>query len=130
MPSKAKRSKKAADDRSWSTTKTCVALAFAWAAIVWGIAANAYHIYAARSEDAAHPFVGRSTALPRLIGLFIARSVEELPSAMDVISHAFAEKKWIPCILFLGEIGVLAFWFVLTHLERRMEHEERRRNRF
>ncbi len=50
-PSKRKRSKKDADNRSWSLGKTCVALAIAWAAIVWGLAANAYHVFEARSQD-------------------------------------------------------------------------------
>lgn len=94
-PSKGKRSKADPDDRSWSSTKTCVALAIAWAVIVWGLAANAYHVFEARSQNV--PVVGgRRIGLGRLIGVFVYQSVAQLPNAMQVISHAVAEKKWIP----------------------------------
>lgn len=125
---KGKRSKKARDDRSWSTTRTCVAVAIAWAAIAWGLAANAYHVFEARSQNV--PVVGgRRIGLGRLIGVFLYQSVAELPNAMQVISHAVAEAIWIPCVLVVGEVGVLGLWFLLTRLEHRMALEDRRRDR-
>lgn len=131
-PSKVKRSKTDPDDRSWSTTKTCVALAIAWAAIVWALAANAYHVFEARSQDV--PVIGgiggRRVGLGRLIGVFLSQSVAQLPNAIQVISHAVAEAKWIPCVLVVGEVGVLTLWFVLIRLERRMAVEARRRDRW
>jgi len=108
-------------------TATGIALAFAWAAIVWGLAANAYYVVEARSQN--ERITGGYTNPRSLIALFIAESFAELPNAAQVISYALAEKKWIPCILVLGEIGVLTFWFVLTRWERRLANEDRRRGR-
>ncbi len=129
-PSKTKRSKKGSDDRSWSSTTTCIALAIAWAAIVWALAANAYHVFEARSQDV--PVIGgggRRVGLGRLIAVFFYKSVAQLPNAVQVISHAVAEAKWIPCVLIVGEVGILILWFVLTRLERQMASEARRRDR-
>jgi hypothetical protein len=126
-PSKAKRSKTDPEDRSWSTTTTCVALAIAWAAIVSGLAANAYHVVEARSQNV--PVVGSSHP-GGLFSIFLYQSVAELPNAVQVISHAVAEAKSIPCVLVVGEVGVVALWFVLSRLQHRMALEEKRRNRW
>jgi hypothetical protein len=126
-PSKAERSKPDSGDRSWSLTKTCVALAFAWAYLVWGLAANAYHVVESRLEN--ERVTGGYTSPRSLIALFIAESFAELPKAGQVISYAVAERKWIPCLLVVGEVGLVGFWFMLTRLERRMALDDRRRGR-
>jgi hypothetical protein len=127
MPATRKLSEADSGDRTWSTTATSIALAFAWAAIVWGLAANAYYVVEVRSQN--EQIAGGYTSPRSLMAVFIVESFAELPNAAQVISYVVAERKWIPCVLVLGEIGVFAFWFVLTRWERHLATEDRRRGR-
>ena len=127
MPATRKPSELDSGDRSWSTTATCIALAFAWAFIVWGLAANAYYVVEVRSQNG--QIAGGYNSPRSLMAVFIVESFAELPNAAQVISYVVAERKWIPCVLVLGEIGVFAFWFVLTRWERHLATEDRRRGR-
>jgi hypothetical protein len=128
-PAKAKKpSKKDSEVHSWSLSKTCIALAFAWAAIVWGLAANAYHVFEARAAGV--PVTSGRTSLWSLIGVFLSQAIGQLSNAGQVISHTITNVIWIPGVLVVGEVGVLVLWLVMSRLERQLAADDRRRNRY
>jgi hypothetical protein len=114
----------------WSMNKTCLAMAIACAAVVWGLAAAEFHAAQpppARASPLSVPTGGAYQGpLEQFIGNFLIVSVTEIPHAPRVVTHAFRAAIWIPCLFVILELGVLAAWYVLNRVERQLASTNRK----
>jgi hypothetical protein len=118
----------------WSLNKTCLAMAIACAAVVWGLAAAEFQSANVRAREPTAP-VARPLSVPtggfyqgyfeQSIGNLLLVSVTEIPHAPRVVTHAFQAAIWIPCLFVILELGVLAAWYVLNRVERQLASTSR-----
>jgi hypothetical protein len=113
----------------WSMNKTCLAMAIACAAVVWGLAAADFHASQpppARASPLSTPTGGFYQGFfEQSVGNLLLVSVTELPHAPRVVAHAFQAAIWIPCLFVILELGVLAAWYVLSRVERQLSSTSR-----
>jgi len=115
-------------DEYWSRNRTCIALAIAFAALTWCVAASSY---AAIEEHEALPGIGQTPIVSRrpiyrsLIRLAV-EGVSQIPNAHRVCSHVLRDKPWLIGMLFGLEAIPVGAWFLLRRVERELEKPRRR----
>jgi hypothetical protein len=117
----------------WTHTKTCAALALAFAALSWAVAAASYSAttdpggqpgYEALAEVRPNRYGGRILAARLAI-----EAVVQLPNIHHVVSYAIWEKPWLLALFFGLEVIPVGAWFLLRHVERQLEDPRRRKIR-
>jgi hypothetical protein len=115
-------------DEYWSRNRTCIALAIAFAALTWCVAASSYAATEERDEQPGYrqtPVVGRQTIYRTVVRLAV-EGITKIPNAHRVCGHVLRDRPWLIGMLFGLEAIPVGGWFLLGRVERELKKPRRR----